>query len=103
MDSVFQRLGMEYQDNQCYVVISRHWSRPEITVSVNREKIEIAQSIEVFIENLHMELAIPEERLTWKERITGVFKPNRDKVLERLVHAAQRVIDKSKEASSQVM
>ena len=102
-DNVFQRLGIEYQDHKISVVISRHWNRPEITVTVNRDKIEIAQSIEAFMENLFYELSIPDEKLTLLERFKGVFKPSRDKVSERLVQAANRVIEKSKEASSQVM
>ena len=103
MENVFQRFGLEYQDTQTQIVISRHWNKPEITVSVNREKIEIAQSMEVFINNLYHELSIPDEKLSLKSRIKGVFTPEREKILERLANAAQRVIEKSKEASSQVM
>ena len=103
MDNAFQRFGMEFNDSQTFVVISRHWERPEITVSVNREKIEIAQSLSVFIENLYHEMAIPDEKLSLMERFSGVFKPKREKVLERMINAAKSVIEKSKESSSQVM
>jgi hypothetical protein len=73
------------------VVVSRHWDRPQITVTVNHEKIELFASIDSFREALLTELGPP-----WK-----LF--TRHRLRRKMERAFVDIIEKVKEASSQVM
>ena len=73
------------------VVISRHWNNPQITVTVNREKIELYMSIQGFTEALLSELGP-----AWK-----LF--TRDRLRRKMQQAVHQAIEKTKEASNQVM
>ena len=100
---VFDRFKTEYQDQRLLVAISRYWNNPEIKIEVTRERINVMMTFEDFMLALHQELENPDIKLTWRERLSGICKAKHEKVLERLLRASVRVIEKTKEATSQVM
>jgi len=73
------------------VVISRYWDRPQITVTVNHEKIELYASIDAFRDAVLTELG-PAWKLCTRARLQ-----------RKMEQAFYQVIEKVKEASSQVM
>ena len=78
-------------DEKIRVIVSRHWDRPQITVTVNREGIELYASIDDFREAVLAELGSP-----WK-----LF--TRRRLRRKMEQAFYQVIEKVKEASSSIM
>jgi hypothetical protein len=78
-------------EERLQVVISRHWDRPQIEVTVNREKIAVVMDMQDFIKALAAEMPP-----TWKT----LTKDRRDSALSA---AYLKTIEKVKEATSAVM
>ena len=103
MDNIFSRLEMEHPSEREKIVISRYWNNPAIKVAVNQEKIEIFTDIDNFIECLYQELDKSDIKLTLKERVFGRISPNKPDIQKQLFDAKNRIIEKIKESTSQVM
>lgn len=73
------------------IVVSRYWNRPQITVTVNEEKIELYTTLESFREAILQEMGSP-----WK-----LF--TRQRMRAKMEQAFFNVIEKIKEASNAVM
>jgi hypothetical protein len=78
-------------DETVRVVVSRYWNKPQITVTVNHEKIELFTDIGVFREALLTELGSPWRLFT------------RERLRRKMEQAFTDIIEKVKEASAQVM
>lgn len=86
------RLLEEQNLDKHQLVISRHWNNPQISVTVNREKIEVIMSMEEFINCLITELNNEKIVLTTK-----------GKMEKKLRDTAKQVVLKAQEATNQVM
>ena len=92
MDDVFSAINrLEVPVLREKVVISRHWNNPEITVTVNADKIVITSDINAFIDALAAEMAKPALIL------------NRKRLIKQLHAAGAVAIEKLKESTAQVM
>jgi len=91
------------------VVISRAWSHPEITVTINREKIVVMASLDDFISGLIEELKVPDEPKKlgmvagWLLGDVQVSSPAKKVTADAIRAAAAAALEKIKEATSQVM
>ena len=68
--------------------ISRYWHNPEIRVAVHREGIEIEMSFDSFCRALADEIGSP------------MFMLKHETLKEKLMEAAEAVLNKTKEASA---
>lgn len=90
--SLFDRFPTKQSSDKMSVVISRHWNNPQITITVNREKIELVMTLEQFIDSLISELDNKKIILTTKNKM--------DKKIKK---TAKNVILKVQESTNQVM
>ena len=95
----FERL--EQPQERVNVVISRFWNHPNITITVNRDKIELIADIHDFINALYEELEKPVLKQTLKQRIKGEIPDQR--LRDRLYVACDKATEKIKYATLQVM
>ena len=92
MENIFDGFSrLEQPQERHKVVISRHWDNPQITVSVNKDKIEVFSDIDDFITALLEELGSPTLILT------------RNQLKQKLRLATVKVIEKTKLTTAQVM
>lgn len=87
----FDRLVANQKFDKTMVVVSRHWARPKITVSVTDERIAISTAMADFIAALASEIGNPAFILTRKQ------------LRARLEAAAEVALEKVKESSREVM
>lgn len=87
----FDRLLASQVTERISVVQSRHWANPQITITLNQDKIELAAGIADFTEAVVAEMGHPLKFLTKKRRRAEVMR------------ATAVVLEKIKEASSSVM
>ena len=73
------------------VVVSRHWDNPKITVTLNREKIEVMCGLNDFVSALADEM--PHPMKVWRR------KKQRTEALAAMLRAVEKV----KQATAQVM
>lgn len=94
------------------VLISRFWSRPEITVTVNQDRITVLVDMDEFLKALILEMGdpswhvIPPEPRTWRtvfKHRPGVLILSQDSLATRVRRAAAIVLEKLKDATAQVM
>lgn len=90
--SLFDRFPTEQSSDKMSIVISRHWNNPQITITVNREKIELVMTLEQFIDSLISELDNKKIILTTKNKMN-----------EKIKKTAKNVILKVQESTNQVM
>lgn len=90
------------------VVISRFWKHPEITVTVNQDKISVVAKLDDFIDALaedilsdkqgSMKLDIPFiDRVM--NRLPEPYSMGQEEIKKRIYAAVPRVIEKIKEAT----
>ena len=92
MDNVFTSFNrLEVPSLREKVVISRYWNKPEITVTVNADKIVILGALDAFIEALAAEMTRPAFILTRKQ------------MAQQLRAASVLAVAKIKESTAQVM
>jgi len=101
--SVFDRLKTETASEREKVVISRYWNNPAIKITVNQEKIEIFTDLNDFIQCIYQELDKTDIKLTLKQRLFGKIVINKDDIQSKLYEAKNIIIEKIKEATTQVM
>jgi len=90
------------------VVISREWHNPEITVTVNKDKITVIAGLDDFIEGLIAEMkpipkpVQPSKLARWILGDAQLATPE-DPTPEAIRSAAYAALEKIKEATGQVM
>lgn len=87
----WSRSPNEQELEKMAVVISRHWNNPEISITVNRDKIELVCSLESFVEALAQEMGSPMFSMSMKNQ--------KDRAKQAMVTAVEKI----KESSSKVM
>lgn len=90
--NTLNRLLSEQNLDRNQLVISRHWNNPQISVTVNRDKIEVVMSMEEFINCLITDLNNGKIVVTTKGKIE-----------KKLRDTAKQVVLKAQEATNQVM
>jgi len=106
---VLERLNPSFDKEQ--VIISRFWSNPQITVTVNRDRITVYASMEDFVDAViaELDLKAPEpKKLTglraWLlSELPSPEQVQKEYVAKSIRKAVHRVIEKLKDATSQVM
>lgn len=73
------------------VIISRYWERPEISVEITQEKIELSMPLTEFVKALAEEMGNPAMLVTQAQ------------LLKRLDIASSVVVSKMKEASREAV
>lgn len=74
-----------------HVLISRHWHKPNIEVTVNDEKICVRIDLKDFVEGLVQEVGNPALLLT------------QESLRKKLLKSTETVLEKAKQSTSQVM
>lgn len=90
--SSFDRFPTEQPNEKMQIVISRHWNNPQITITINRDKIELVMSLDKFIESLISEL-----------NNKNVIITTKNKMNKQITESAKKVILKAQESTNQVM
>lgn len=87
------------------IVISRYWDHPEITVTINRDKITVEATLLDFLKALSEELEpSPDQRRGWLAAKLLPEEPSRkQRTTHEILLAANKALEKIKEATCQVM
>ena len=87
----WSRSTNEVDSERMAVVVSRHWNNPDISVTVNRDKIELVCKLDDFVEALTREMGSP--------MFSFSMKSQKDRARRAMLAAVEKI----KEASSKVM
>lgn len=91
LDNAFQGFDrLEQAKMTEKLVISRYWNNPIITIQVDRDKIAIYENLEDFIKAVLLEVKAP-------------ILLTRRSLRKRIIEAANTAVEKTKEATAQVM
>lgn len=108
---------MTVQPEREKVIISRYWNHPRITVTVNKDRIAIITDLDTFLKGVLEELQDPsilyaqssdpeKGKSAWmwiKSLYPRSFAITHEQLKWNILNAANRALEKIKEATNQVM